>query len=107
MGTFELFRDQAGDHCFRLKTAKGEVILTSEGHASKAEAEDGIELAQKLAPEAMNYERKRTDEGHSFMLQTYNGEVVATSAVYDTTAARDKGIEAVKKEAPGAEVVEV
>ena len=105
MGTFELFQDQTGDHCFRLKDAKGRVILSSDGYGSMAKAEEGIELAQKLAPEAMNYERKRTDAGQSFMLQTYNGEVVGTSEVYATTAERDKGIEAVKKQAPGAEVV--
>lgn len=107
MGTFELFQDKTGDHRFRLKDAKGNMILSSDGYGSKAEAEEGVELAQKLAPEAMNYERKRTDTGHSFMLQTYNGEVVGTSEVYATTAERDKGIEAVKKQAPGAEVVVV
>lgn len=107
MGTFELFRDEAGDHRFRLKADNGEIILASEGYATKADAEEGIEVAQKLAPDAMNYERKRTDAGHSFMLQSYNGEVVGTSALYTTTAARDKGIEAVKDEAPGADVVVV
>jgi uncharacterized protein YegP (UPF0339 family) len=105
MGVFELFHDNAGDLCFRLKDAKGKTILTSEGHVSRADAEEGIELARKLAPDAKNYERKRTDTGHSFTLQTYEGEVIATSEVYPNTAARDKGIEAVKDEAPGAEVV--
>lgn len=105
MGTFELFRDDNGDLCFRLK-ADGKVILTSEGYASREEVEDGVSLAQKLAPNAMNYERKRTDAGHSFMLQTYDGEVVGTSELYSSTASRDKGIEAVKDEAPGAEVVQ-
>lgn len=107
MGTFELFQDPTGDHRFRLKVAKGGIILTSDGYGSRAEAEEGVELAQKLAPEAMNYERKRTDAGHSFMLQTYNGDVVGTSEEYATTAERDKAIEAVKKQAPGAEVVVV
>ena len=105
MGTFELFQDKAGDFRFRLKAANGEIILASEGYGTKADAEEGIEVAQKLAPEAMNYERKRTDAGHSFTLQAYNGEVVGTSEVYTSTTARDKGIEAVKKHAPGAEVI--
>jgi uncharacterized protein YegP (UPF0339 family) len=107
MGTFELFRDKAGDHRFRLKAGNGEIILASEGYTTKADAEEGIEVAQKLAPDAMNYERKRTEAGHSFTLQAYNGEVVGTSEVYTTTAARDKGIEAVKNEAPGADIVEL
>jgi len=106
MSTFELFRDENADLCFRLKTASGKVILTSDGFASRAEVEDGVSLAQKLAPDAKNYERKRTDDGHSFTLQTYDGEVVGTSEVYPTTAARDKGIEDVKDNAPEAEVIQ-
>lgn len=106
MGTFELFRDEDRELCFRLRSAKGNILLTSEGYAGRAEVEDGISQAKALAPGAMNYERKRTDAGHSFMLQTYDGEVVATSEMYPTTAARDKAIEAVKHEAPGAEVIE-
>ena len=106
MGTFELFQDENKDLCFRLRAADGKILLTSEGYASRAEVEDGVSQAQTLAPGAMNYERKRTDDGHSFTLQAYGGEVVATSEVYPTTAARDKAIEAVKHEAPGAEVIE-
>lgn len=106
MGTFELFRDENKDLCFRLRAADGRILLTSEGYASRAEVEDGISKAQALAPGAMNYERKRTDAGHSFTLQAYDGEVVATSDVHPTTTARDRSIEAVKSEAPGAEVAE-
>ncbi len=104
MSTFDLFRDANKDLCFRLKTASGKVLLTSEGFASRADAEEGIELAQRLAPEARNYERSRSDAGHGFTLQTYEGEVVGTSELFPSIAARDKAIEAVKDEAPGAEV---
>ncbi len=106
MSTFELFRDENKDLCFRLKTAIGKILLTSEGFSSRAEAEEAIELAQRLAPEARSYERSRSDAGHSFTLQSYEGEVVGTGELFPSTAARDKGIEAVKDEAPGAEVVE-
>ncbi len=105
MVTFEIFLDKAKDHRFRLKAANGKIILASEGYSTRADAEEGIEVVQKLAPDAMNYERKRSDAGHSFTLQAYNGEVVGTSEVYTSTAARDKGIEAVKHEAPDAEIV--
>ncbi len=106
MSSFQLFRDTNGDLCFRLADSRGTILLTSEGYASRTEVEEGIVLAQRLAPEARNYERNRTSEGHGFTLQTYDGEVVATSELHATTAARDKAIEAVKDEAQEAEVVE-
>ena len=34
MSTFELFRDENKDLCFRLKTASGKILLTSEGFSS-------------------------------------------------------------------------
>ncbi|MBK8497279.1 MAG: YegP family protein [Flavobacteriales bacterium] len=104
MGTFELFQDDNNDLCFRLKV-NGKVLLTSEGFSSRAEAEEGIELAKRLAPEARSYERSRSDLGHGFTLQTYEGDVVGTGELYPTTTARDKAIEAVKDEAAEAEVV--
>lgn len=105
MSTFELFRDENKDLCFRLKTDSGKILLTSEGFASRPEAEEAIELAQRLAPEARNYERSRSDAGHSFTLQTYEGDVVGRGELFPSTAARDKGIETVKDEAPEAQVV--
>ena len=106
MATFELFHDKNKDLAFRLKAANGTILLTSEGYASRAEVEEGILLAQKLAPNAMNFERKRVGQEHTFMLQTYEGDVVAAGGIYPSTAARDKGIEAVKRAAPDAEVIE-
>ena len=104
---FEIFRDKDGDHHFRLKTAKGEIILTSEAYATHAETEEGIEVVRKLAPEAMNYERKQTTTGLCFNLQTYSGEVIGTSAMFASSSALDKAIKTVKREAPEAEVVDV
>ena len=105
MSTFELFRDADEDLCFRLKTQRGMVLLTSEGFANKSDAEEAIELVQRLAPEARNYERTRSDTGHGFTLQTYEGEVVGTSKQFASVSERDKAIEAVKDDAPDAEVL--
>ena len=107
MGTFELFLDKEEDFFFRLKNAKGSTLLTSGGYATRAEVEDGVALAERLAPGAMNYERKRSEDGESFTLQTYEGEVVGTGNTYGSIAERDKAIEAVKDEAPEAEVVDL
>jgi len=49
---FELYADKAGEYRFRLKAKNGEVIAVSEGYASKAGCENGIESVKKNAPEA-------------------------------------------------------
>lgn len=51
-GTFELWVDKGGDYRFNLKAANGQVIATSQGYASKANALNGIESIRKNAPDA-------------------------------------------------------
>jgi uncharacterized protein YegP (UPF0339 family) len=51
-GTFELWVDKAGDYRFNLKAGNGQVIATSQGYASKANALNGIESIKKNAPDA-------------------------------------------------------
>ncbi|GIT78914.1 UPF0339 protein [Leifsonia sp. LS1] len=51
-GSFELYKDKAGEYRFRLKAANGETIATSEGYASKSGAKNGIESVQRNAPTA-------------------------------------------------------
>lgn len=51
-GTFELWVDKGGDYRFNLKAGNGQVIATSQGYASKANALNGIESIKKNAPDA-------------------------------------------------------
>lgn len=51
-GKFELWVDKGGDWRFNLKATNGQVIATSQGYASKANALVGIESVKKNAPEA-------------------------------------------------------
>lgn len=51
-GTFELWVDKAGEYRFNLKAGNGQVIATSQGYASKANALNGIESVKTNAPEA-------------------------------------------------------
>lgn len=51
-GTFELWVDKGGDYRFNLKASNGQVIATSQGYASKANALNGIESIKKNAPDA-------------------------------------------------------
>ncbi len=49
---FELYADKRGEYRFRLKARNGEIIATSEGYASKASCENGIESVRKNAVDA-------------------------------------------------------
>lgn len=53
---FELYRDKAGQFRFRLKARNGKVIAASEGYATKAVCEKGIESVRKNAMDAETVE---------------------------------------------------
>ena len=48
-GTFEVYRDAAGEYRFRLKAGNNEVIAVSEGYKSKAACLKGIESVKRNA----------------------------------------------------------
>ena len=49
---FELYTDKSGQFRFRLKARNGQIIAVSEGYATKANCEHGIESVRTNAPEA-------------------------------------------------------
>ncbi len=51
-GKFVITKDKAGEFRFVLKAGNGEVIAQSEGYASKASAQSGIESVRKNAADA-------------------------------------------------------
>lgn len=107
-GTFEIFQDKAGKHCFRLKAGNGEVILASQGYKAKASCKNGIESVRKNAQIADRFEKKTTKNGKPrFNLRAGNNQVIGTSETYNSTAARDNGIKSVARNAPKAKVKEV
>lgn len=104
-GTFEIYKDKAGEFRFRLKASNGQTILASEGYKSKASCLNGVESVKKNAPADGRYERKQTQAGKfMFNLKATNGQVIGTSESYSTAASRDNGVESVKNHAPGASV---
>lgn len=56
-GKFELFTDKGGQWRFNLLASNGQVIASSEGYASKASAQSGIESVRANAPGAEVVER--------------------------------------------------
>lgn len=49
---FEIYTDKAGEFRFRLKATNGQIIAVSEGYATLANCENGVESVKKNAPDA-------------------------------------------------------
>lgn len=106
-GTFELYKDKAGEFRFRLKAGNGQIILVGEGYKDKAGCSNGIESVKKNAPDDNRYVKKESGVGKfMFNLRAANNQVIGTSEHYASEAARDSGIESVKTNAPTAQVVD-
>ena len=105
MGKFEITTRKNGEFQFNLKAGNGQVILTSEGYATKAACLNGVESVRKNAPDDSRFERKTSTNGKAFFnLKASNGQIIGSSEMYETEASRDNGIESVKKNAPDATV---
>jgi hypothetical protein len=46
-GTFEVYKDKAGEYRFRLKASNGEIIAVGEGYTSKKSCINGIKSIKK------------------------------------------------------------
>lgn len=105
MGKFVLSTGANGDTYFNLKAGNGEIILSSQGYASRSSAHNGIVSVKKNAQSDDQYERKTASDGSAFfVLKAVNGEVIGKSEMYTSTSAMENGIASVKKNAPTAEI---
>ena len=106
-GKFELYKDKAGQYRFRLKAGNGEIVLSSEGYASKSSAKNGVKSVQKNAGSKEQFETKKTRTGkHRFALKAKNHQVIGTGQNYDSASACANGIGAVGRAAKGAKMVD-
>lgn len=107
MGKFVISQRSNGDYQFNLKADNGQVILTSQGYASKASCTNGIESVRTNSADAGRFERLTASNGKFyFNLKASNGQVVGSSQMYEAEAGRDNGIDSVMRNAPGADVVD-
>jgi hypothetical protein len=107
MGKFVISQRKNGDFQFNLKATNGQVILASQGYASKASCENGIESVKNNATDDARFERLTSSNGKFyFNLKAGNGQVIGSSEMYESEASRDNGIESVKRNAPDASVEE-
>ncbi len=59
-GKFECYKNKAGAFRFRLKAAKGQAILASEGYKAKASCLNGITSVQKNCSNPDLFVKKET-----------------------------------------------
>ena len=104
---FEVYQSK-GKHYFRLKARNGQVILKSQGYASKASCMNGVKSVQTNADNKIRFERKKAKDGrHMFNLLAANKQIVGTSQLYKSKASCENGIASVGRVAKGARIEEI
>ncbi|MCQ2166910.1 MAG: YegP family protein [Bacteroidales bacterium] len=107
MGKFVITARKNGEFQFNLKAGNGQVILTSEGYATKAACLNGIESVRKNAAIATRFEVKVAKNGKPyFNLKASNGQIIGASQMYSTQTTMKAGIASVQANAPEAQIVE-
>ncbi len=105
---FELITSADGEFRFNLKSANGEIILTSELYNMKTSAVAGIASVKINAPVETRFERKLSSAKQPyFVLKAANGQLIGTSQMYSSAAAMEGGIAAVQATAPKASTKEM
>lgn len=105
MGKFVITKRKNDEFQFNLKASNGQVILSSEGYATKSSCENGIESVKTNSQNDSRFDRKSsTNDKFYFNLKASNGQIIGTSEMYENASGRDNGIESVKTNAPNAEV---
>lgn len=94
-----------GEFQFNLVAGNGQVILTSQGYASKASCMNGVESVRTNAADSSRFDRQTAANGKFyFTLKAANSQVVGNSQMYESEASRDNGIASVQNNAPDATV---
>ncbi len=98
---YEIFKGKDDQFYFRLKAGNGEIILASEGYASKQGAQNAIESVRSASLSENGFEGREAKDGrHYFVVLAANQQVIGMSEMYDSTAGRDGGIDSVRANAP-------
>ena len=98
MGKFVISKRKNGEFQFNLLAANGQVILTSEGYASKPSCMNGVKSVMKNAADTKRFEPKVAKNGKfHFNLKAGNGQVILSSQGYAGKPTCLNGIESVRK----------
>jgi len=103
---FVISKGKDGKDYFVLKAGNGEVVLQSQGYASKSGCTNGIESVKKNCGNDDCWEKKVAKDGRFYFgLNSTNGQQIGKSQMYKTESGRNNGIASIKKNAPDAAVV--
>jgi uncharacterized protein YegP (UPF0339 family) len=104
-GKFEIYKDKAGEHRFRLKAGNGEIIMSSQGYSSKDGCMNGVDSVKRNAGNPDRFKKTTTDSGKfRFCLCASNGQTIGTSQSYKSESGRDNGIGSVGRSAADASI---
>jgi hypothetical protein len=105
MGKFVISKRKNGEFQFNLVAGNGEIVLTSEGYASKPSCMNGVKSVMKNAADVKRFESKVAKNGKfHFNLKASNGQVIGSSEIYDSQSTCENGIASVKKNVVGAKI---
>ena len=109
MMKFEIFQSPKNKkYYFNLKARNGQVILSSQGYASKASAKNGIASVQKNCMDNSCFQHKVAKNGKThFNILSKNKQIVGSSQMYASASGMRKGIASVQKNAKGAVIVDL
>lgn len=100
-GKYRLYKGKNEKFYFQLKAANGQVILQSQGYASRGGATNGIASVQKNCADDACFERKVAKDGqHFFNLKAANGQIIGSSEMYKKPASCENGVASVMKNGP-------
>jgi uncharacterized protein YegP (UPF0339 family) len=96
-GRFETFVGKDGQHYFHLLAGNGQKVLASQGYASAAGAQGGIDSVKANATNPMRFlQREAVDGSNYFVLSAANGAIVGVSQMYASAANSERGAAAVQ-----------
>jgi uncharacterized protein YegP (UPF0339 family) len=91
---FEIFKGEDGQVYFRLRSANGEIMLSSEGYVAKSGAENGVASVKANGADAASYEIEEAwDGGWAVRLVAANGEVIARTETYSTKSNAQRAVD--------------
>lgn len=97
-GRFETFVGKDGQFYFHLLAGNGEKVLASQGYASAAAAQGGIDSVKTNGASATRYlQREASDGSRYFVLTAANGAIIGMSEMYASAANADRGALAVQR----------
>lgn len=102
---FDITTDKAGKFRFNLTAKNGQVVLTSQGYASRSSCLNGIASVRRNCGNDASFQRRQSTDGkHYFNLLAGNKQVIGTSQRYASKGSMENGIASVKANGGVAEV---